>query len=572
MWKTTWRSFESSKGIETGRFNSDEKQNNIKKMNKAITIASLLLAASPIVTSAQNNVVVSPATNITVFGGTQMSIWGNLKNSGNFTIEQGGKIIFYGDTLTNTAGATMPGAGRVSMTGPRPAPLAGSFTQYLNGGGNTASMPSLEVNNINNLVLVNTDAKARDTFEFVNGYVILNNQTFTLGNTTSGAMLGYTDSRYFVTGSDSIGGYVAREAVNGLSGSVAFPIGHRIGLYTPASLINTGATDIFKARVLNLVSSNGFGGTDQNNRSTQTTWQVLENTPGGSNVTLSLQHSTLTEGDIFTAYREHHYISRFTGIAPNNFDTVSNTKWDMVKWANTTAGTQPGTITTGTPIGLAMVTTRSGFSELGLFAKTIYSMWAQPLPIHVLSFNAAWKGNDAALTWTVDNNADLLNTEVQYSLDGINFVKCGLVKNNNQNGSMATFNFLHTNMREMLTGDKVYYRLNFLENNGTSNLSEIKMLKKEFVNKNISSFVVFPNPTLADIKLGIIDGLEAGEAFKYMIFDMTGRMVASGNFTGTGSDQVIDVPEVAGFIPGTYNVRVTGANTLLTGRFIKQSN
>ena len=64
----------------------------------------LILAACPLIASAQSAIHVHPNATMHVHGsGSVMSIWADIKNEGTLNSKQGTEIIFYGSIWENTA-------------------------------------------------------------------------------------------------------------------------------------------------------------------------------------------------------------------------------------------------------------------------------------------------------------------------------------------------------------------------------------------------------------------------------------------------------------------------------------
>ncbi|GAA4334013.1 ELWxxDGT repeat protein [Flaviaesturariibacter amylovorans] len=126
--------------------------------------------------------------------------------------------------------------------------------------------------------------------------VLANDQNLTLTGNTS-AITGAGPSAYIVTNGT---GSLVQEGLgpSGRSGAVTFPIGTATH-FNPATLTNAGTTDAFRARVQPGVSPSYSGesatGSNFVGNVVNSTWMLGEGTPGGSDVTVSLQWNAAQE-------------------------------------------------------------------------------------------------------------------------------------------------------------------------------------------------------------------------------------------------------------------------------------
>jgi hypothetical protein len=474
-----------------------------------------------------------PTDSMKVFNKNGISIWGNFFNSGNSTnggsliLEEGANIIMYGDTFKNINASQVLGGGEIIMTRPRPIPYSASGMQIFDGGGIVSSIPDLTVNSPNNVELKINDLKVRDSIKFITGKIILNKHDLILGNTTTaGIITGYDENKYIVTNGntvDSLKGYFIRENIT--NNDYVFPVGFSTSDYTPSIINNSGTVDKFKVRVFDTVYEDGYTRNIANSfsisadeRSVKRTWDIREGTKGGSNMALTLQYNMPSEGTAFNYNRNYAFVTHFVNYAPNTEgDTISNWKWDNFKRASTGTPISPGTITTGSPIGIAAMKTRSNITSFSPFTITTWEIAASPLPIHFLWFNAQWKNEKPMLNWAVDENLNASKFKVYRSTDGVNFNSIDIVNNNQQSG-LQSYNLIDNNYP--VNAKILYYKIEAVENNGTSIFTEIRTLTPRIKTSNVLSF--FPNPASQSINI-LINNIEEQTAVK--LYDYTGKLV-----------------------------------------------
>lgn len=524
-------------------------------MKKTILISFIILISNKV--NAQVNVKLMPNDSMKVFSTNGISIWGNFYNSGNSSnggsliLQEGANVIMYGDSFKNVNATDVLGGGEIIMTRPRPLPYPSSGLQIFDGGGVNSSIPDLTVNSPNNVILKFGDLKVRDSIKFIDGHIILNKRDLILGNGTSGIIIGYDENKFIVTDGntrDTNKGYFIREAIN--NNNYVFPVGHSIGDYTPAIINNSGTIDVFKVRAFDTVYEDGYLRNIANSfsisadeRSVKRTWDIREETKGGSNVNLTLQYNIATEGSSFNYGRNNAFISHFVGYAPNSEgDTISNWKWDNFMRSSTSTPTSPGTITTGSSIGTAAMKTRSNITSFSPFTITNWEIAATPLPIHFLAFNAQWKNNTPYLNWVVDESTQAKSFTIFRSSDNQIFEQIGNIPSLNSN--IQNYQYLDYSFPK--NASKLYYKIRANEPNDNSTMSEIRTLNTN--QNNITNMMIYPNP--ATQKVNIV--LDNSEQNNITVTDITGKTI----FNMNNNNQAIYILDVAYLAEGTYMITV----------------
>jgi len=296
-------------------------------------LGGLLLSSSLLM--AQNTLQVHADANVRMFDGATMAVYGDVMQEGTIGSEDNTAIRFYGTTWMNDVDATHPGEGWVQFV--QPNTLYGSSKpQNLEGAGLLASFPKMEVDNPNDLYLLSSDAKVRQTLRFTNGHIILDENDLVTGDGFNPGLIdGYDETKFVVTNgsTNSIKGFLIREGVGG-TGAVAldFPVGTDIGLYSPTRVVNSGTPDAYSVRVFTDVFADGLAGTLKNDQSVGRTWEIMEATAGGSDAELYLQYDGTMQGTDYD--RNQNFISRYIGVSPNTeggYYSLSDLQaWDFV--------------------------------------------------------------------------------------------------------------------------------------------------------------------------------------------------------------------------------------------------
>lgn len=116
-----------------------------------------------------------------------------------------------------------------------------------------------------------------------------------------------------------------------------------------------------------------------------------------------------------------------------------------------------------------------------------------PLPVELISFSAATKGNKIVLTWKTQTEVNNFGFEVQYSLMKENgkwseWNYIGFVEGNGNSNKPVTYNYVD----EVLKSNKVKYRLKQIDTDGKFSYSKEIELKTQPENFELSQN--YPNP------------------------------------------------------------------------------
>jgi hypothetical protein len=173
------------------------------------------------------------------------------------------------------------------------------------------------------------------------------------------------------------------------------------------------------------------------------------------------------------------------------------------------------------------------------------------LPVKFLSFIALKSGDDAKLSWTVENDVDNRYFELERSKDGREFKAFAKIDALGNGKAVNTYSL--TDVRISNVGSKVvYYRVKQVDKDGTITYSNIRNLGIE---RNGIAVSIYPNPARSITKL-VFDAEKAGRG-NVLIRDMNGKLVqqVTSQFIAGVNQQELNVSNLAA---GEYNVTITG--------------
>lgn len=201
---------------------------------------------------------------------------------------------------------------------------------------------------------------------------------------------------------------------------------------------------------------------------------------------------------------------------------------------------------------------------IGLDDITISTNCVQP--VELSSFTGVKVNGVNKLNWNTATELNNSGFELQRSADGKNFTKLAFVNSKSENGNSASplsYTFVDENP---LRGAN-YYRLNQVDKDGKSTLSEIVTIKGDKVSK-LEVSAIFPNPVKDRLTVKI-EG-SASEKVSVQVVDLAGKVLSVQNVqVGIGENQIsVNTSKLTN---GNYILKVTTENgETSVQKFVKQ--
>jgi hypothetical protein len=176
------------------------------------------------------------------------------------------------------------------------------------------------------------------------------------------------------------------------------------------------------------------------------------------------------------------------------------------------------------------------------------------LPVRFVSITAAAISDTSCkIKWTVATptiNAEKF--EVEYSADGRNWNKIGLVNISNTN--QGDYEFLHTG----LPSNNLYYRIKEIDIDGSYIYSNVALVR----NKNSPvSFVIFPNP--ANNYIAISTSFYVAAKTQITLYDAVGKRLLSKIMNGA-TEQI----NTSDLLDGTYVLKISNHGITTTQKIL----
>lgn len=507
---------------------------------RSIIPALVLLCCSFGQAAAQQGIYIPADGKVCATGALPVTFYLNLQNDGALGSKPGSVLYFLGKRWTNGNGSTLTDEGGTGgifrFSGNNPL-YGNTGRQLLFGGYNAAtnsgsSFPNLTIDNPDGIALGDlNDLKIRHTLHFRDGHLFLNGWNLVVGDHTPGQITGYSDRMFVVTGNGVAGGSLYREAVSNLSGSVVFPIGTEPGSYSPVAIRNSGATEVFRARVFDHVYSNAISGAAMPDTFINKTWNIGKNSVSNAPVTITFQHTDADETAGYRDNRQNSFLNRY-----------ENPYWVAQSSTDIAAGNLS---TSSMQLAATMHTQQfeAGMQINEYFSKS--ATRANPGPrIKWVRFEAnRLSPSQVGLLWTTYFEVNNDYFEIERRLETENtFTRVGVMPTKAVNGNslrLLDYNTIDNNDFQGWS----YYRLKAVLRNGEAEYSGVQPVPP------LKQVEIFPNPNYGRFKVRV-SGVRA--AMRMQISNAWGQVLRQYDIDREGNIEVTDLPAATYFLVIMY--------------------
>ncbi|MDO7885020.1 beta strand repeat-containing protein [Hymenobacter cheonanensis] len=178
-----------------------------------------------------------------------------------------------------------------------------------------------------------------------------------------------------------------------------------------------------------------------------------------------------------------------------------------------------------------------------------------PLPVHLVAFDAKRLANNTLVTWATADETNSAGFEVQVSTDGKTYRKLAFVASYSATSNQYQ-TYSYTDIESGKSGLR-YYRLRQIDVDGTSAYSPVKVVSFATIAAGATSVNIYPNPSASsDLTTLVVQSPVAG-AGRIQVLDMTGRSIVSRDITTVAGVTELAVPVGSELNAGIYLVKVT---------------
>ena len=204
-----------------------------------------------------------------------------------------------------------------------------------------------------------------------------------------------------------------------------------------------------------------------------------------------------------------------------------------------------------------------GYKPLVLNNDNWQNDWVSPLnatafsvgslPVRLVKFTAQWKSTDSELSWETAREVNLLKYEVEYSNNGISFVKVGEVAAHQTTGE-GKYNFRY----QPAAGSNHYYRLKMIDKDGSFTYSYVEMVQKIL---QTGSVTVGPNPVV-DHHITVTTNNLPKSKYSLLVSNESGIIVHRQVVNHSGGEMVLSI-QLPLLTAGIYHLQLIGDDVKL---------
>jgi len=304
-----------------------------------------------------------------------------------------------------------------------------------------------------------------------------------------------------------------------------------------------------------------FFGLDPDNNTVKFTGQV----PSGATVEFYLTSGEGAVGNTIPNYQEGTtFLISLTDDGPwdynknpgrVNFIIAQNNLAVQIPFSTTDLLVNGGEPTPEVSINAIALSAASGPANTSEFSVSM----AAALPVKFESFDATLQGDKVLVAWVTAQEQNASHFDVQRSTDGVNFTTIGTVQAKGNSSSRTSYSFTDNDVPNGVS----YYRLIQMDLDNKGLYTKAIPIRNESRSK---AFSVWPNP-VAD-KLNITLTQSQPEKLQVRVLDMNGRTMQQTAFNTVRGVNQLSI-NLGGLPRGVYNVYVTGGETSLSQRIIK---
>ncbi len=177
------------------------------------------------------------------------------------------------------------------------------------------------------------------------------------------------------------------------------------------------------------------------------------------------------------------------------------------------------------------------------------------LPVTLSSFTGVRVNGVNKLSWTTKTEVNNAGFELQRSADGKNFTKLGYVAAKSENGNSTRELNYSFNDTKPYAGIS-YYRLNQIDKDGKSTLSNVVAIKGDKLNE-VQFSAVYPNP--AKDRLNVVLASPKAERVTLVVTDLSGKVIKQQIHNAIEGNNNIEV-NVNSLSAGTYIIKLVCAS------------
>ncbi|WP_161787221.1 T9SS type A sorting domain-containing protein [Hymenobacter sp. IS2118] len=254
--------------------------------------------------------------------------------------------------------------------------------------------------------------------------------------------------------------------------------------------------------------------------------------------------------------------SQTTQAGASRVLTATGGSTSVYNWTATVGGTTTPLASQSASITVAPVYTTTytvtGTTANGLCrtASTTITV-VRPLPVELVSFDAVWAGKTPVLAWATASEKNNDYFAIERSFDGVAFQTIGKVAGAGSTSARTSYQYADGALGQT-AATTVYYRLQQVDTDGTTNFSPVRSLQIATVAAREFKANVFPNPY--DTKVAVRVNSLGTDAISFTVRNVLGQTVLTKTVSTAPGEQDVELAAAAALLRGMYYLTVRQGN------------
>jgi Secretion system C-terminal sorting domain len=186
------------------------------------------------------------------------------------------------------------------------------------------------------------------------------------------------------------------------------------------------------------------------------------------------------------------------------------------------------------------------------------------LPVKLAFFTAQLNNSRVDLKWQTVTEVNLNYFVVEKSTDGVNFSEAGIVFSTGTGTEKSNYS-LADNISNNQSG-VLYYRLRSIDNDGKSELSEIRLIRTSKATANTITLLTYPNPASNELRITVPANWQ-NKKLVYEVVALNGQLMKKKEANNSSQTETVNISSLS---PGMYMVRVSCEGQTAQQKIIKQ--
>ena len=217
-------------------------------------------------------------------------------------------------------------------------------------------------------------------------------------------------------------------------------------------------------------------------------------------------------------------------------------------------------------VGVTKTGTTTPSRQFGIYFKGFIYPNTSTLPVKLESFTATLSNDSkkVQLQWKTASELNVSHFIVERSLDGTNYTDAGMVFAYGSITDKADY-VMNDNIAALRTG-VIYYRLRSVDNDGKTQLSDIRIIRLSSDNVSTIKILAYPNPVRSDVRI-TVPATWQNKAAVYEVINLSGQVALRNSVSNSSQTETLNLVSLA---PGVYFVRVMCNGQFSEQKIVKQ--